>query len=528
VNRLVRAAVVAASVALLLAGCTNAPENKPTSAPSTSAPPNPFQVAGMPVTNGPSGLRPGAPGSTRPVEDGDGGEIDGLAAMAVADIEQFWADTYAGFHGSPWDELRGKFTPVNSVFSWDSRYKNGTFCGMTTGGGRGVNATYCDGLVVGNCPDDVPSPPAQCTQSDNTIGWDRGVLLPQQRTVAGDMGDVVVLAHEYGHAIQRMAGLVREIPPNAPMDEIVAVGTVKEQQADCFAGVYMRWVAEGKSTRFTLSTGDGLSKLLTVLIGTGDPLLLEADPAQLTLEHGSAFERVSAFQFGFTDGVSACAGINETDIAQRRANLPKEFLQQGTTGEVPVSNESVTSLTEALTKLFSPATPPKLGFEQQPCPDARPSPAASYCPSSNTITVDVPRLIVMGTSLARGSPFPLRGGPLFGDYTAYSVVVSRYMLAVQKERGGLSLDNTDAGLRTACLTGVATSKFSKGVVVSNGDTIALTGGDLDEAVSGLLTPTNGLAAGDVNGQSAPSAFARIDAFRTGVLGDENGCLKRWP
>jgi hypothetical protein len=100
------------------------------------------------------------------------------------------------------------------------------------------------------------------------------------------------------------------------------------------------------------------------------------------------------------------------------------------------------------------------------------------------------------------------------------------MLAVQKEHGGLALDNTNAGLRTACLTGVATTKLAGGVPLANGHTVRLTGGDLDEAVSGVLT--NGVVAGDVNGKSAPSSFARVDAFRTGVGGDEDACLKQWP
>jgi hypothetical protein len=54
----------------------------------------------------------------------------------------------------------------------------------------------------------------------------------------------------------------------------------------------------------------------------------------------------------------------------------------------------------------------------------------------------------------------------------------------------------------------------------------LAAGDLDEAVSGMLV--NGLAASDVNGESVPSGFSRIEAFRTGVLGDEQRCLARYP
>ena len=83
---------------------------------------------------------------------------------------------------------------------------------------------------------------------------------------------------------------------------------VGEQQADCLAGVYMRWVAEGKSPRFTLSTGDGLNNLLAAMIAFRDPLLTESDGELGEDEHGSAFERVSAFQFGFTDGAAVVRG----------------------------------------------------------------------------------------------------------------------------------------------------------------------------------------------------------------------------
>ena len=84
---------------------------------------------------------------------------------------------------------------------------------------------------------------------------------------------------------------------------------------------------------------------------------------------------------------------------------------------------------------------------------------------------------------------------------------------------------TAATFSSTCLTGVATAKMSKTVTTPDGNTIALTAGDVDEAVSGILT--NGLAASDVNGESVPSGFSRIDAFRVGVLGDEDRCFKRF-
>jgi hypothetical protein len=298
---------------------------------------------------------------------------------------------------------------------------------------------------------------------------------------------------------------------------------VAEQQADCLAGVYMRWVAEGHSPRFTLSTGDGLNNLLAAMIAFRDPLLSQDDYYNTGDEHGSAFERISAFQFGFTDGPSSCAAIDIKEIEQRRGDLPVE-LPTDQTGELPVTEESTRSIVDAMNILFKPQNPPTLTFEPESagkCPDARPSPPVSYCPASNTIFVDLPGLQKIGES-TQGDERVL----LQGDNTAYSALISRYMLAVQHEHGGLVLDNAEAGLRTACLTGVATTKLSNDVTTPDGNTVALTAGDIDEAIAGLLT--NGLAAGDVNGESVPAGFSRIDAFRIGVLGTEERCIKRFP
>jgi hypothetical protein len=294
---------------------------------------------------------------------------------------------------------------------------------------------------------------------------------------------------------------------------------VSEQQADCLSGVYMRWVAEGNSPRFTLSTGDGLNNLLAAMISFRDPLFDESTGENPEMAHGSAFERISAFQFGFTDGPSSCAAINMTEINGRRGDLPV-LLPDGEEGDLPVTEQAVQSVVDAMKVLFPLSNSPKLVFDSQDCPDARLGAPATYCPSSNTIVADLPKLQVIG---APGDSRK-RSGLVVGDNTAYSILVSRYMQAVQHERGAV-LNNAEAALRTACLTGVATVKMSKGVTPPGGETIQLTAGDIDEAVSGILV--NGLAASDVNGESVPAGFSRIDAFRVGVLGDENRCFKRF-
>ncbi len=470
--------LAAVGATAVLAGCGPA-----ISGTAVSVFSDPFKVGGLESVDGPTGLRPDAKAESRTVTGTDGGEIDELAGQSVSDLEEFWKFAYP-------DAFDDEFTPIEELISWDSDAVGGTFCGETTQGL--VNAGYCE--------------------QDSTIGWDRAVLMPSLREAYGDMAITMVLAHEYGHAIQ----------DRVPLNPRGVATLVAEQQADCLSGVYLRWVAEGKSPRFTLSTGEGLNNLLAAMISFRDPLP-DQDYNGFGDEHGSAFERISAFQFGFTDGAAACAAINITEINERRGELPVQ-LAPDQSGELPVTEASVTSLIDAMTILFPTTSRPALSFEADSaasCRDARPSPPVSYCPASNTITVDLPGLRAIAAP-AEG----YEGPPLQGDNTAYSVLVSRYMMALEHQRGNVALDNAEAGLRTACLTGVATSRLSKDITTPDGNTVALTAGDIDEAVSGLLT--NGLAAGDVNGEPVPAGFSRIDAFRAGVLGDEDGCFKRFP
>ena len=289
-----RRLATAAFAVALLAGCSTAVSGR-----AVSVFADPFKVGGLEAVDGPTGLRPDAKPQSRQVTGTDGGRIDELAGQSVSDLEEFWKFAYP-------DVFDGELKPVKELLSWDSEDYDGEFCGESTDGL--VNAGFCEG--------------------ENTIGWDRTVLMPALRRANGDMAITMVLAHEFGHAIQKQATLN---PRGVPT-------LVAEQQADCLAGVYLRWVAEGKSPRFTLNTGEGLNNLLAAMISFRDPLMSEGDYYDVGDEHGSAFERVSAFQFGFTDGPSACAAINLQEIKQRRGDLPVE-LPSDQTGELPVTED---------------------------------------------------------------------------------------------------------------------------------------------------------------------------------------------
>ena len=464
---------------VLLGGCTRLVDGR-----AVSVYDDPFKVAGLPTTSGPSGPKANVPDSDLTAVNGDGGAADTLALNAVDDIQAYWRTEFP-------KNFDGEFVPVNRLLSWNAKAPRNQaleFCKETTY--HLVNAAYC--------------------RLDNSIGWDREVLLPTMEETFGKMAVVMVLAHEYGHAIQNMAKIVDS------KDPVI----VKEQQADCFAGAFMRHTAEGKSKHFTINTSDGLNSVLAATVAIRD-----SDPDDPESVHGSAFERVTAVQIGFTDGPEACKGIDIDEINSRRGNLPQSFDGDDNRGEYPIDKSTLIELSKALAAILPVANPPTYDYNgaKIDCRDGVTTEPVSYCPTKNTIATDVPALAERGTadSEEADNPLPLK---VTGDYNGYVVFIARYTLAVQLGHGQ-PLVGAKAGLRAACLAGVVTGKLADPERTRNEGDITLAAGDLDEAVSGLLT--DGLAASDIQGKTVPSGFARVDAFRAGVLNGENTCISRY-
>ena len=291
---ILRAAIACATTVLVVAGCSTMTQGRALSMLN-----DPFRVGDLPATNGPSGIRANAPAPDGTVVNTDNGPIDKLSLLSVNDIEDYWKSVYS-------QSLKGTFLPVGKLVSYDSNSPSSPIvCHNETY--KLVNAFF--------------------TSRCNLIAWDRTVFMAVAQRYFGDMSVTGVLAHEFGHALQQMAKLVTRSDPTI----------VREQQADCFAGVYLYWVASGKSSRFTLSTADGLDHVLAGIITTRDPVQ-DSDTVNDD-EHGTSLDRISAFQMGFISGASACAGINKQEITQRRGDLPTALQVDPNgdteTGEVP-------------------------------------------------------------------------------------------------------------------------------------------------------------------------------------------------
>jgi hypothetical protein len=192
--------------------------------------------------------------------------------LAVDDIREFWADEFSVLYPDlPYEEVSDK-----EIFAMTPDTEDGPTCGGTALG-------YSD--VEGNAQY------ARCGSGEKFIWWDDEQLFPQFYADYGDYSIALVLAHEWGHAIQDQAGNLGNQP-----------SILLERQADCFAGAWTQRVQNGDST-IELKGGE-LDQALSALLQVADPV--GSDPGA-DQAHGSGFDRVTSFQTGIDDGAEGCA-----------------------------------------------------------------------------------------------------------------------------------------------------------------------------------------------------------------------------
>jgi predicted metalloprotease len=454
-----KAVVVLAALAVLTTGCARV-----VAGAGAVERPDPNQVAGLAATSGDSGPRPGVADAGLPVANTDGSAVDRLAENAVADVQSFWRQELPADFGK-------EFKPVKGLLSYQSNGPALKACNSSTAGL--VNAFYC--------------------QSDDTVSWDRAELLPRLNDSFGPMSVVAVLAHELGHAVQFRLGNVNQATPTI----------VKEQQADCYAGTFFRAVAEGKAPHFQLSTGPGLNSIMATLFFIRDTA---GSSAAADGAHGNAFDRVTAFQLGFSDGAKRCAQIDVREVQGRITEQqfdPKDQDQGLGKGNLRVSDPSALRDLQTTLKAAFPDAKAQLVTGAPSCSDAEATSPAAYCPTTDQITLDLTNLTRIGTPPRQGA----KGG--IGDFAAFAEIASRFALAVEHATGH-PVDGPATGQLTACLTGMWAGTITPG----HQGALQLSPGDLDEAVAEMLMGSS-LIAADVNGTAVPSGFARVQAFRDG-------------
>jgi predicted metalloprotease len=486
-----RAVIVAVVAAATLTACgttdsgisveraTPAPTPNASTAPTSAEPAEPTE----PTEPEPSAtFSPVESNTLRIVGDKPPQSYDAFIAAAIEDIEAFWAARFPELSGGDaYPGLSGGVYPM-----WP---------GVGTVPGCGEPETVYT---------EVQANAFYCFDGD-FIAFDDAELFPELARRYGDLVIGVVMAHEWGHSIQ---GLDR--PNLAPV--------IYELQADCYAGAWIQHLALDDDA--FLPIDDGL--LRTAISGV---IQFRDDPGTTSDQqgaHGSAFDRISAFQDGFEGGVVTCA-----DYAQdppQPLQLPfGGFSDQANEGNFPYErlvrydptndtlDEGERSLPETLDEVWSAVlldrgvTFAALG----PGLDAGGSCATDdggavgrgveYCADAGAVVVDE-----QTTRMLHGE---------LGDFTVGLLFAEAWAEGAQRQIG-LEAAGDDAEQQRDCLAGMYVATIFPGAVnevYPDGPDFVISPGDLDEAVQMLLLLT------EQEAESAARVFERLGSFRIGLL-----------
>lgn len=438
-------------------------------------------------------------GSSKPPQD-----HDEFVAVALSDIERWWNEIYPDVYGEPFVPLAG-----------------GVYAGYPD---RDTEIPGCGADENVTSYPDLQLFVAFYCEFGDFMAYDDGdgpdsLLTP----LANEYGSAVmgiVLAHEFGHAIQQRIGA---------LDQFYAT-IVTEQQADCFAGAWTGQAYRGESPLLRLGDTDVRAGLLAML-SVRDPVGVDQF---VPGGHGSAFDRVGAFQEGFSVGPARCAELLDQPLPlmpnqfqtgadlQREGNASYDCSDDASPDCVPAPVFLADDLNDFwLTALgdFSPVTPVAVGgsVRDEPC-DGRVdlTPEVSACSVDRTVLFDEPEVLQLYAD--------------FGDFTLGYFYGISWAELVQQQMGS-QLVGEPRALVNDCFTGAwvrditpdDTGATPRGGVDRDGDGtidgITSSPGDLDEAIQmAILEGDEG-----ANVDRVGSPFEKIASFREGVLGGLDAC-----
>lgn len=132
--------------------------------------------------------------------------------------------------------------------------------------------------------------------------------LQQQFGASGDFAQAYVIAHEVGHHVQNLTGILPQFNrARQSMSEVEAnkMSVRVELQADCFAGIWGRFTDQ----KGMLERGD-LEEALNAAKQIGDDTLQKRSQGYVvpdSFNHGTSAQRMRWFKQGFDSGkVSSC------------------------------------------------------------------------------------------------------------------------------------------------------------------------------------------------------------------------------
>lgn len=333
---------------------------------------------------------------------------------------------------------------------------------------------------------------------DDLVAWDEEGLFPDIYEEFGDFAIALVLAHEWGHAIQQRAG-------------VDGLTIMTELQADCFAGAWTGAIDAGSSALLELKPGDLDAAMGGYLLFRDPPGTPRGDPDA----HGSAFDRINAFSEGFDAGTTRCAEYADGSYQVIDIPLTEEDIVTG--GNLPV-DEVIPLISDDLTAWWEITFPEVFGTPWEPIGGLVPYDPDGSVPVCSG--VDDYRFQIFycaeGDFIAWDDVNLLPGiWESFGDFAVGLVFANEWGHAVQA-RAGIERAQLLQELQADCLTGAWTGSFLIGDPPSSTTGLGLSAGDLDEGIAAMINLSDPRTQG--------SAFQRNTFFSEGLVGGPEACV----
>ncbi|HXY94985.1 MAG TPA: neutral zinc metallopeptidase [Acidimicrobiia bacterium] len=424
--------------------------------------------------------------STSPAQAASGGSSSSSSASyeqvlsaAITELQRYWTTEFPKLYDHPYQPI-----PKSRIIAARP--------GVKIPSCQGHHTVYSD--VKGNA--------FYCMKS-NFIAYDDASLMPQLAETFGNFAVALVLAHEWGHAIQDRAG-------NDGEKTIYL-----EQQADCFAGAFLDHVATSGNV-LHLKPGDLEASLGAMLMLRDAPGESASDPSA----HGSAFDRIGAFQDGFEQGPEKCASYftNPPVLTEIPFSNQQEQLSNGDVAAKDVIPLTVNLLNDFYTQVEPNYRP--LSTDNIVAYDSSKPSSIPQCGGRKLSRSEVENRVfycIDDGYVAFDDPFLEKVYKDIGDFGVASLIANPWATYVQTIQGipGVASNALAPVFQADCYTGGWTAALFNGALSG----AQLSAGDLDETVQALLvySRARGVSA------NVPITFLRIEFFRAGFLQGYKAC-----